>query len=309
MVIKRKRVFIGVAVTLLILISAGFLIFNYYMSKIKITNISKDDSSLGIEKVQDEEVQNILLLGVDASNEMTDSIMVLTIDKKNKKIKTTSLLRDMYLDEPGRGKQGLNQAYINEGAQFAIKTVNTNFNLDIKDYILVHMDGLMNIVDSLGGVPIDIKKAEIPYANGFIKCLESMYKVSGNNEIMNPGLQNLNGIQAVAYSRIRKLDSDFERTERQRVVFNEIFKKINSQGLLKIPSLIAKLLPYVETSLDKVSLVSIAGTISSFKNNEIKQYRIPVDGTHKLLILDGLYLEEVDLEKNRKYLHDFIYSQ
>ncbi|MBL4932586.1 LCP family protein [Clostridium paridis] len=305
---KKKKILIVVVVLIVAIVGTVFFTANRFLSKVKKTSISKDNESLGVTEIKGSEVTNILLLGVDGSNKMTDSIMVLSIDKKNNEVKVTSLLRDMYINKPNGEKQQLNHAYINAGIEFAIKTVNVNFGLDIKDYIMVNMDGLIHIVDSLGGVEINIKKEEIPYANGGIKSLKLLYNIQGDYELRNPGVQNLNGIQAVSYSRIRKLDSDFERTERQRTVLNEIFKKIKSQGTLKLPSIASSLLPYVETSLDNRSIISIASTIVSFNNKEIKQYRIPVDGTHKLLILNGLYLEDVDIEANKKYLHDFIYE-
>ncbi|MBM7583383.1 LCP family protein required for cell wall assembly [Caldicoprobacter guelmensis] len=265
-------------------------------------------------KASETGVINILLFGLDTREKdqisRSDTIMIATIDKKNQVIKLTSLMRDMYLPIPGKSKNRINTAYIFGGPALAIKTVNTNFDLDIRYYVTVDFFGLEKIIDQVGGIPIDVKKQEIPYINSCIAELNSLNKNTKPVPMLTqPGLQTLNGRQAVAYARVRKVgNADFERTERQRRVLIELFKKAKNLSPLKLPGLISATLPYVETNLPKTEILSLGISVLGFKNKDILQYRIPADGTFKSQYIDGMAVLVPDLEKNKALLHDFIYG-
>lgn len=280
--------------------------------------VPSSDKDLGISetapKTSKTGVINILLFGLDSKVEnsvsRSDTIMIATIDKKNQVIKLTSLMRDMYVPIPGRDKNRINTAYIFGGPSLAIKTVNTNFDLDIRHYVTVDFFGLEKIIDQVGGVTIDVKKQEIPYINSCIQELNSLNKNTKPAPLLkNPGPQTLNGRQAVAYARVRKVgNGDFERTERQRRVLVELFKKIKTINPLKLPGLVSTMLPYVETNLSKTEILSLGISVLGFKNKDIIQYRLPVDGTYESKRIDGMAVLVPDLEKNKVLLHDFIYG-
>lgn len=280
--------------------------------------VPSNDKELGISetapKTRETGVINILLFGLDSRVEnsvsRSDTIMIATIDKKNQVIKLTSLMRDMYVPIPGRDKNRINTAYIFGGPSLAIKTVNTNFDLDIRHYVTVDFFGLEKIIDQVGGVTIDVKKQEIPYINSCIQELNSLNKNTKPAPLLkNPGPQTLNGRQAVAYARVRKVgNGDFERTERQRRVLVELFKKVKTINPLKLPGLVSTMLPYVETNLSKTEILSLGISVLGFKNKDIIQYRLPVDGTYESKRIDGMAVLVPDLEKNKVLLHDFIYG-
>jgi len=265
-------------------------------------------------KASETGVTNILLFGLDSRTEnhisRSDTIIITTIDKKNQVIKLTSLMRDMYVPIPGRNKNRINTAYIFGGPTLAIKTVNTNFDLDIRYYVTVDFFGLERIIDQVGGITIDVKKQEIPYINSCIAELNSLNKNTKPVPLLTePGLQTLNGRQAVAYARIRNVgNADFERTERQRRVLVELFKKVKTLNPLKLPGLVSTILPYVETNLPKTEILSLGISVLGFKDKDIIQYRIPVDGTFTSQRINGMAVLVPDIEKNKALLHDFIYG-
>jgi len=240
------------------------------------------------------EIINILLFGLDRRSEeetsRSDTIMIATIDKKNKTLKLTSLMRDMYVPIPGKADNRINAAYAFGGAALAIQTINTNFHLDITRYVTVDFFGLEKIIDRLGGVTINITPAEA--------------EILG----VSSGLQTLNGEQAVRYSRIRKIGNDYERTKRQRSVISEIFKKAREINIIQYPDLIATFFPYIETNMSKLEIMSLAIQISSCKG-DIQEYRLPVDGTFQSRRIQGKAVLVPDIEKNTQLLKQFIYEQ
>ncbi len=150
---------------------------------------------------------------MDASERgRSDSIIILSIDYVHNKLKLSSVMRDTYVYVEGHGNTKINHAYAYGGPVLAIKTLNSNFDLNIKDFVAVDFEGFKKIIDILGGVEIEIKDYELP----------TMETVG----IYEAGIYNLNGEQALAYSRIRKQGSgDYERTDRQRRVLEALFRK------------------------------------------------------------------------------------
>lgn len=316
MSLNKKKIAM-IILGILILIVVGALIYgNSLLGKVSKKQLPKDNASLGIsnengekESEKEKDIINIALFGRDGSDQRTDSIMVVTIDKVNKTIKLTSLLRDMYIDLPGYGKGILNHAYLKGGPELAIKTINTNFGLDITDYIAVNMDGFIKIIDSIGGVQLNVEAEEISYINSYAKGMAEKINYKEFNNLTKPGTQNLNGVQAMAYSRIRKIGRDFGRTERQRTVLNDVFKKVKDQGVLKLPGTISTMLPYVETSLSNNDIIKLSSTIIGFNNNKLEQFHLPVNGLYKDEFIDDMFVLTLDLQGNKNKLHEFIYGK
>lgn len=248
------------------------------------------------EDKKEPEIVNIAFFGLDGSNPdsalRSDTIMIVSLDSKNNEVKVTSLMRDMYVAIPGKNENRINAAYAFGGPQLALKTINTDFDLDIKDYVTADFSGMEKIIDQLGGVEINVKEDEAPLCN-----------------VSKPGLQVLNGSQALAYSRIRHVGhADYERTERQRRVLNEILKKIKSRGIFKLPGTIVTMLRYVKTNLPSSDILKLALQAEKFNTDNIVQYRLPVDGYFKSRKIRGMDVLVPDMDKNTKLLHAFIYG-
>lgn len=279
---KKKVILLSTLLILLFSVTCGATYVYSILKNVNTKNLDKNLDSLGItdDKYHDD-VVNIALFGIDgrSANERgrSDATMVASFDKKHKKIKLISIMRDSYVSIDGHGEDKLNHAYAFGGPQLAIKTLNQNFGLNIKDYISVNFDDLAHIIDKLGGVNINVKDYEVKYLNDYIKDVSLVTGLPGS-PISGPGKQTLSGVQAVAYSRIRYAgDGDYERTQRQRTILEGLFEKVNNLPAVKLPGTVSDLLPYVETSLTPTDLISLGTQILSSGIKEMEQERFPTD--------------------------------
>ncbi len=261
-------------------------------------------------------INNILLVGTDARPgeevSRSDAMMILTIDNTNKSLKLTSLNRDTYVEIPGRGSEKLTHAYVYGGVNLLIETIENNFELDIQNYAIVNFLSFMDIIDTLGGVEVEVKEREINETNKFIK--NETYKWSGSTEpiklIQSSGVQKLNGYQALSFARIRKNDSTMERDRRQREVIEGVMKGLKELPITKYPELLDDILPYVKTNMNPTKIMSLGGTALSLLNTGINQMEFP--------IMDGINSESVRLpsagyvitftKSSLTILHDFIFN-
>lgn len=323
---KNKKIKLTVIVIsiLAILVIVPYLYLNYQVSKINTKKVPTDPKDLGINEdifksAKGDDFVNILLFGVDTrdvekNQGSSDSIMILTLDKVHKKLKLTSIMRDSIVNMEGQGEmKGLNQDRINYaynygGAPLSIKTINENYEMNIKDYVKVDFIAMEKVIDIIGGVPINVTEAERTVANGYIR---EVAKIENKTPtlIKKAGLQTLNGAQAVAYSRIRYVGNmDFERTQRQRTVLTEVFKKLSKSSLLDMPKIMNAILPNVETSLEKGEIMSLASYIISNKVSTVEQLRLPIEGTYRAIYVRNVYFLGWDREPNIKKLHEFIFE-
>jgi LCP family protein required for cell wall assembly len=304
---------------IIVLVFGGVFSYTFYqLSKVKTTQISKTDEDLGI-KVKDpvkeeesSEIINIALFGLDRRSKdepaRSDSIMVLSIDKKHNKIKMSSIMRDTYVKIKGHGETKINHAYAYGGPQLAIRTLNENFDLDIRDYVAVDFFNAEALIDAMGGVTIDISQDEIALINSGVAVVASIEKKPAT-AISKTGPQTLNGIQAVAYSRIRyTAGGDFVRTERQRTVLSAMLTKMQSLGPTEIPSAVSKLLPFTETSMNSMDIIKLGTKAITTKKMILEQQRFPIDGYCKGKTIDGVWYLVADMESTVDQLHKYIYE-
>ncbi|GLC29697.1 LCP family protein [Clostridium omnivorum] len=317
---KGKVIALVVGLIFLFIIAAGGTYGYLQLNKMKSAKLSKSDSDLGIsdatqerlKKENADEVVNIALFGLDAreANEASrsDSMIIVSVDKKHNKIKMTSLMRDSYVNVPGHGMTKLTHAYAYGGPQLAIKTINSNFALNIKDYVTVDFFEFGKIIDAFGGVTLDIKKEEIEYMNFYIREMNGLQK-SNVPEIKKTGPQNLSGLQAVAYTRIRYTSGgDFERTERQRKVLTALFNKVQEAGVTKYPGFVSALLPYVETSISKVDILKLGTTVFTNGIKTLEQERFPIDGYCNGKTIDGVWYLWTDIPATTDQIHKYIFD-
>lgn len=272
---------------------------------VKKNNYSSNNKGSGIT--------NIAIFGIDEGRQKyeavhSDGIMILTIDRVHNRIKLSSLIRDTYVDIDGHGRARINAAYMFGGPELAIKTINKNFNMNIRDYYTVNFSGLADIIDSVGGVEINVKEKEIAEINKYTKEIAKIKKQRAT-PITKAGIQRLNGSQAVAYARIRKVgNGDFDRTERQKEVFKALIEKAQKQGLGSYPHLVSKILPYVETSMSKGEILKTGTEALSSGILDIEWCRFPLDGYCKGRIINGAWYLVTDIKATKKHLHRFIYE-
>ncbi|GLC29723.1 LCP family protein [Clostridium omnivorum] len=309
----------AIILTIMVVITSGALFYlNGKLSKIKINkiddeNLSIDENSFKSNDKSEDNFVNILLMGIDIDKEVNDSnsadsIMIATIDKTHKKLKLTSIMRDSYVDVEGHGNTKLKYSYSYGGPELLIKTVNKNFNMNVKDYVKVDINNLGKIIDYLGGVSINVQPDEVNLINSYMEGASKVYKFK-YAAIKKSGLQVLNGAQAVAYCRIRYVGNvDFQRTERQRTVLTEISKKLSQKGLLGLPKASDNILPYVETSLSKTELLSLGSYVLINKITTPEQFRVPTDDNYHDSTINGLYYMKWDKEPTIDKLHNFIFG-
>ena len=258
---------------------------------------------------------NILLLGTDSRGSTkylrTDTMIVLSINAKTSRIKLSSIMRDIWVQIPGYGGQKLNAACVYGGPELTIRTINENFGLNIEKYALVNMQCLVQIVDTLGGIEMNVTPAE----SGAIRRLNasSVGAKDGSGKYISdavPSGENvlLNGKQALAYSRIRKSDSDYARTSRQRNVLVAIARKMQSVSVLRLAGIVTTMLQYVETNLAFNEIMDIAGVCMKMDLNKMSEFRIPADGTYDSGMYGNTWCIKPDFEANAKALHAFIYE-
>ncbi|MDZ5255262.1 LCP family protein [Clostridium sp. LIBA-8841] len=289
-----KITFITIFFVFLAIVGLGMWGVSNFIGKME--KIQLDEKNLGVNEEVNKNITNIALFGIDDEDGQgrSDSIMILTIDELHKKLKLTSIMRDSYVEIPGReGKDKINHAYAFGGAELAIKTLNQNFGLNIKDFMAVKMESLPVIVDKLGGVDINIQEDEVDFING----------------VDSSGVYNLNGEQALAYARIRYTDGgDARRTERQRNILNSIFEKLKLTPLEEYPSIIGEFLPYIQTSLGTGEVLSTATTFATLIPNGLEQARFPRDKDIENIEVNGIYYLDFDNEVVKDEIKNYIFE-
>jgi len=258
---------------------------------------------------------NILLLGRDsrdtADSGLTDTMIVLSVNSGSGRIKMTSLMRDTMVPIAGRGTHKLNAAHAYGGPNLAMKTVNQAFGLNISHYASVDFISFPQIIDSIGGIELDVSEAELPHINSNINMQKKIWKDQGidTSPLETFGKNtHLTGLQALAFSRIRKLDSDYQRASRQRAVLDAMLKKVRSTtNPLTLGATVMSLIKYVDTNVGMIDMTRYAA--AALATSKIEEYRVPVDGTFDSGNEDGIWSIRADLDKNTQLLREFIYKK
>ena len=313
---SNLKKFVIALLVLVILIPAGA--FGYLYFKLNtMYDSSTDSKALNDTKYKEVSgITNILLVGTDGrtleESSRSDSMMILTIDNKNKSLKLTSLARDTYVNIPGHGEQKLTHAYAYGGINLLVETIEDNFKLDIQNYAIVNFFSFMDIIDTLGGVVVDVKPNELNELNKFIpEC----YKFDKNPNkgpieyINNSGTQKLNGYQALSYGRIRKNDSALERDRRQRAIIQGMINGVKSLSVTKYPELVDSILPYIKTNMKPTTILSLGATALTIGDFNIKSLEFPMEkystgGIYK----NAGWVWRYDADKCLPILHDFIFD-
>ncbi len=324
---KRLIKVLTVVLVIVLALAITFLsVFNYNYNK-----ITNNPDELGFENVIDKKIVNIALFGIDTRSEKSfkgnsDSIMVLSINTETNAIKIVSIMRDSLVKIENDGQtyyNKINSAYgsSNGGPELAIKTLNHNFGLDISEYATVNFYGMAEIIDAIGGIEVEFTRQEVitNHTDGFNGLVKRQCEKKGIDPepyyIRTEGKHHVNGIQAVAYSRIRKYkniwgtNNDFGRTDRQRYVMEQLFEKAIKLPKTKYVSLVKALIPYTETSLSYKEIMGLAFDVL-LENPTFQQTRMPLNEYQ----MRAPYIPRVgstvyyDLDFAKDLLHKFFYD-
>ena len=222
-------------------------------------------------------------------------MILCTYHRKTGDITMTSFLRDLYVPIPGHRSNRINAAYSEGGAALLDATLKENFGLHIDGNVEVDFSQFSQIIDLLGGVELELREDEAAEIN----------KETGSS--LTGGTQLLNGEQALAYSRIRKLDAngDFSRTNRQRKVMSALLGRFRNIQWRDLLPLMDQLLPLISTDMNYGKLVLLAMEIlPKLSDAEITNQRIPADGTYTDEKIDGMAVLSADLDANRALLQE-----
>lgn len=273
------------------------------------TGPSMDDSEVDFgsktpQLVDGSHIINILLVGQDRrkgeGRQRSDAMILCTLNTRTKKLTMTSFLRDMYVQIPGYRNNKINACYQIGGAKLLNECLKVNFGIAVDHNIEVDFEGFMDLIDLVGGVEIELTSAEAGYLNK-----RGNWDVTGNDGwTLKKGINKLNGSQALAYSRIRAIGTDFERTERQRKVLTALLEKAKNLSFSQITKLIDTAMPLLATDMEMSDIVGYASDLfKMFAELKVSSLRIPADGTYSFADFAGAGDSIVlDFDENRKIL-------
>lgn len=316
---KRRRRIIAMIVAECIALVA---IFSYaFMARMMSQIQRSEDFAIGEIKTNDIAVDaeenmkgfwTIAIFGVDARDNAiekstnSDVIILCNINRDTGEIKLVSVYRDSYLNINDSGSYAkINQAYFVGGPKQAVEALNRNLDLQIQDYMTFNWKAVANAIDVLGGVDIELSNAEFYYINSFITETVKATGI-GSHQLTHAGMNHLDGVQAVAYGRLRLMDTDYARTERQRKIIAQAFEKAKKADFQTLYVLIGTVFPQVSTSVWVDDLVSNAKNISKFHLGETTGF--PQARGDANMGKKGAVVVPATLESNVIQLHKFLFD-
>lgn len=315
---RRRRILLVIEFIALIILSLLVYMYSKF-GKIDFNDLGNVKKNNLDAKTQEllKGYTTIALFGVDSremdtyKNAQSDSIIVCVIDNKNKEIRLMSVFRDTYMDVDGEGTyRKCNYAYARGGPKQSVEMLNRNLDLDIQEYVSVNWKAVADAIDAIGGVEVDVTEDEA-YA-----LVDPRWFVQKNTEDfvgrkggkVRAGHQTLNGVQAVAYCRIRHgAGDDYARAERQRVVLSEMINKAKGSGIGKINKLIDAIFPEVSTSLSMSQVIGLATNVTDYKLGETAGF--PFDKNTTSMAGAGSVVVPCTLRSNVIDAYKFLYKK
>ena len=309
---QRKLIrVLTILVILSIIFCLGLYAYRSFFGYTYDRSLFGQDLAAGVKA--DENITNIALFGLDTregdTQSHSDCMMIVTVDNTRGKIKLISLMRDSLVTIDGHGEDKLNAAYFLGGPSLAIRTINENFGTDITEYIAVNFEQLVEIIDALGGVEINVETTEeLLELNRVIRDygIEQGKEFTG---VEHTELQTLDGVQALCYGRIRKggTGDDWARVERQSIVLEAMFTKVQEMSASELIGLMQKLVPYVTTSLSPTEIAPLI--VGAVKDGvpTLEHTRVPLDGEWDYYGASSEYIL-YDLDVAADHIHEYIYN-
>lgn len=284
-------------IILAIIVGGTFAFVHSKLSKMQQVDLNEDDLNVSAQAEQQlAEYRNIAIFGVDSRDDSydkgnrSDCIIIASINNKTKEVKLISVYRDTYVQIEGHGLDKITHAYSYGEAPLAIKTLNTNLDLNIKEFATVNFDVVKETVDYIGGISMPITSEEVGHISGITK----------------PGTYTLTGEQALAYSRIRYASGgDYKRTERMRDVLTAVANKVKTLNISQLNGFVDTILPKVYTNITSADIFSMMPSIASYKITDSIGWPYETKG----ITLDRWYGIPITLESNVKKLHQEAFNE
>lgn len=281
-----------------------------YVSTTSVTQsqLYKDMLESGDLIENDEQIINILLIGQDAregqGRQRSDSMILCTINLKNNTLTLTSFMRDMYVEIPGYSANRINTAYQLGGMELLDMCLLQNFGVVVDYNIEIDFEGFMEIIDTVGGVEIELTQEEANYLNR--KGNWDVDNSTAGQWDLTAGPNMLTGEQALAYCRTRYVgNADFGRTERQRKVLTALMDRCRTMSITELDALMNKILPMITTDMDQAQIDQyVLNVLPVFTKLEVKQLRVPADGAYYNDTIREMSVLVPDLEKNKALLQE-----
>ncbi len=325
---KRSKIAVTLGLILGIILSGAAFLYGYTRYLLSLPSYIDTDLTIPIEtgleslpdlepgmkegmKIpihQDPDVRHILLIGSDrrdsSSHGRSDSMILVTINERTKKIHLTSFGRTIWVSIPDDADPGykrywsannaLNAAHTWGGPRLLLKTIQRNFRLDVQDYIAVDFNNFEKVIDQVGGVDITLTAAEASH-------------LKGQGLSVSEGKQLLKGSEALAYSRIRRIDSDWNRMGRQRTVIQSLIKKMTNMSATSILKVPEKIMPYLETNISAGELESYLLNVLAYRSYQIDEMFVPVEKYEALTKTStGHEVYKINWVKNIQAIRTFI---
>lgn len=263
---------------------------------------------------KDRNVQNILLIGSDSrekgKNGRSDVMMLVSINKKAKKIVVTSILRDIYLQIPGKKNNRINAAFAYGGPELLLETLEKNFKISVDQYVLVDFYSFIDAVDAVGGLTLEVTEEDVPVINKYVQELNRLTGQEVSNDLLtSAGTYLLNGKQTLGYSRNRYVgNGDFTRTKKQRIVLEQMFQKVKRLSIFEIDNILNLILPQITTNLQEKEILSMVLSLPTYLNYDIEQWSIPAANTYKNLRINGMAVLGIDFNANITTLYEKVFE-
>ncbi len=301
------KILTGIVALVLVIAIAATAMIESVLGKINYDEKEENQYISSSELTSSSKVTNILLLGVDARPDdedeasRADSMMLISFDREHGCIKMTSFLRDSWVYIPvADKKQRLNAACTYGGYSGVVDTIEYNFGVDIDGYVVADFEMFKIMVDSIGGVEVDVTEKEAKEVTN--------HPGRYGNVTLESGKHTLTGEQALAYCRIRKIDTDWKRTERQRTVIQQIIKGVVSSGPVGAYKAASNVAPYIQTDLTKNEIRGLIFDALMCVGGGFDQNSCPFDGTWEYATHGGASVIDLDTDANKDKLIDYIYN-
>ena len=305
--------------TLIMIFCTGYVV-RYMNIKPDVQFNTKNVKNDNIDVKKQEQMQGywtIAVFGVDSRDggvgrgANADVQIIVCIDRGTGEVKLASVFRDTYLNlAAGSRFAKINEAYADGGPEQAVAALNKNLDLDIEHYATFNWRAVADVITMLGGVDIDITQKEFRYMNAYIHETSIESKVNEKNPaaeyIKGPGMQHLDGVQAVAYARLRYMDDDFTRTKRQREVISQVLANAKKADLATLTNVIDTVLPQIAFNVDVGDILELAKGVNRY--NIVGSEGFPYDLTTQMMGKKGDCVIPQSLASNVTKLHAYLFN-